>query len=256
MKELCSKNLNGMAKSYPCTKCKEVFKQNYELLFHNSTEHSPTNEFKCHEDNCNYTFWDEKSYKRHSAGCLGIEILEETSTKVREKESCSKRKTKLIPRLDPCQLVVPDEVLQTAPVANDNSTGRLENEVLKETSPNVHEEKMPSQELIIQNKLHQNKSVLDLTKLFVCQENNCKFAFSSNAVLKKHSELVHGGKKLSDSTVARPNNRFECKENGCKSAFSSQLQLQYHSSIHERKRSTEKGMEIIRLLFNKTNNSP
>ena len=114
-------------------------------------------------------------------------------------------------------------------------------------------EKMPSQELIIQNKLDQNKSlndkVLDLTKLFECQENNCNFAFSSNAVLKKHSELVHGGKKLSDSTVARPNKRFECKEKGCMSAFSSQLQLQYHSSIHERKRSTEQGMEIIRLSF-------
>ena len=282
MKELCPKNLNGKAKSYPCIKCKDVFKQNYELIFHNSTEHSPTNEFKCHEDNCNYTFWDEKSFKKHSAGCLGIEISKETSTKVRENESCNKRKTKLIPRLDPSQLVVPDEILQPAPVANVNSVeqqlqpkfdhinlkrGRpkkghyqlkskletVENEVLKETSPKVHEEKMPSQELIIQNKLHQNKSlndeVIDLTKLFVCQENNCKFAFSSNDVLKKHSELVHGGKKLSDSTVAGPNKRFECKENGCTSAFSSQLQLQYHSSIHERKRSTEQGMEIISLSF-------
>ena len=252
MKELCSKYLNGKAKSYPCTECKEVFKQNYELLFHNSTEHSPNNEFKCHENNCNYTFRDENSYKKHSAGCLGR--LKETSTKILEKESCNKRKPKLIPRLDPCQLVVPDEILQTATVANNNSAGCLGNEALKENSQKVYEEKMSSQELIIQNELHLNKSlndmVLDQTKLFVCQENSCKFAFSSNAILKKHSELVHGGEKLSDSTETCPNKRFECKENGCKSAFSSQLQLQYHFSIHERKRSTEKeGMDIIRLSF-------
>jgi hypothetical protein len=247
MKELCSKYLKGKAKSHPCTKCKEVFDHEYQLLFHNSTEHSPKNEFKCHEENCNYTFSDENSFKKHSAGCVGNKVLKKTSSKGHDKDSFNKRKTKLIPRLDPCHLVVPGE----APVDIVNSAGCLGNEVLKGTSPKVHEEKMLSQEVTIQNILHQNKSlidmVLDQTKLFVCQENNCKFAFSSDAILKKHSELVHTGKKLSDLAVACP--KYQCKENGCMASFSSQLQIQYHSLIHQRKRSPEQGKERLSFRY-------